>query len=440
MFLKNCQYVVFGIEARKLQYLISHLSTVYQSLKNTKTDMKILADTNIAHLEDFFIADGWGEPVELIKMAGREITQIQINQHQPDILLVRSVTQVNETLLKDNHSVRFVGSATIGVDHIDEAYLKQKNIGFANAAGCSRHSVAQYVLTSLFQLQPDYLFAPITLGIVGLGNIGSTLATYAQAFGWQVLGYDPFLPKSPLNHHNFDELLQCSDVISLHIPLTYDGKHPTHHLFDESVFAKLLSVKSKVKVLINSARGSVIAENSIRMLSLNPQHTPKVVLDVFEHEPIVGKGVFDAVNIATPHIAGYTLEGKIRGTQMVYEAICHYFNKPIRVDFKDFLPTEKVLFTDNSFYQANQFNLAQKEHLLLSLPTMYDILQDDTRLREQLTLQPSSIIEGTTEGLPEPCVLPNDFDSLRKHYPLRREWQAYEFCLPHNLTHGSDKQ
>ncbi|MER2164935.1 MAG: NAD(P)-dependent oxidoreductase, partial [Psychrobacter alimentarius] len=191
---------------------------------DTTTPITIIADRNIASLDEFFRASTLGQAtsqtVNIITVAGRDINADLLAELQPEILLIRSVTPVGEALLAANKSVRFVGSATIGTDHVDQEYLMTRQITFANAAGCSKHSVAQYVLTAILTLRPQYWQQSITLGIIGLGNIGSSLADYASDLGWQVLGYDPLLPPSDINNASLEQVLSQSDVVSLHVPLT----------------------------------------------------------------------------------------------------------------------------------------------------------------------------------------------------------------------------
>lgn len=380
-------------------------------MPNTLT---IIADSNIASLNDFFNPQHLGQnsdqshnkntpaaddqSVTIIPVVGREIDAELLAKHEPDVLLIRSVTPVNEALLKDNQSVRFVGSATIGTDHVDQAYLASRNITFANAAGCSKHSVAQYVLTAILTLQPKYWQQPMTLGIIGLGNIGSTLASYAKDLGWQVLGYDPLLPESDINNASFETVVSQSDAISLHVPLTYakDSTHqntsdyPTYHLINAAV----LDAMPVSTMLINSARGPVIEAAAIEA---DIEKTGRqVVLDVFEHEPQVSESLLSKLAIATPHIAGYTLEGKLRGTQMVYDALCEQFEVTPSQSMHQLLPVNMYLWSELKTHPEK-------------LPKFYDIIQDDQQLRAQVK-------DGQVNG--------NDFDRLRRDYHLRREWQA----------------
>lgn len=363
--------------------------------------MRILADANIARLADFFNDSTFGRTVELHTMPGREIDAAVLADIAPDVLLVRSVTKVNRELLADNTSVKFVGSATIGIDHVDVDYLSRCGIEFVSAAGCSKHSVAQYVIAAIATLRPDYVFQPITLGIIGVGNIGNTLAQYAIRFGWQVLGYDPLKPPSVVNNSKLNTVLTESNVISFHVPLTYpyQSSFPTHH--DYLMTPERWQRMSDTAIVINTSRGGVLGRDNIVA-------APNVtVLDVFEHEPNLDAELLRCASIVTPHIAGYTLEGKLRGTQMVYQALCKRLKIKPTVDFHEFLPEQPPLF------QAlhNPFTEHERQQFLTRLPLLYDIRADDQRLRAVANA------DGAIEG--------KDFDALRKNYPLRREWQAY---------------
>ena len=366
------------------------------STKNS-VNLTIIADSNIASLEDFFnsqtLSQDATQTINIVKAVGRDINAQLLHDLQPDVLLIRSVTPVNESLLANNTSVKFVGSATIGTDHVDQAYLSARGINFANAAGCSKHSVAQYVLTAILTLRPEYWQQPLILGIIGLGNIGSTLAQYATDLGWQVLGYDPLLPASKFNNASFEQVLTQSNAISLHVPLTTTDQgadYPTQHLIDASALAKM----SPDTLLINSARGPVIAADN---LERDIERTGRqVVLDVFEHEPQIDVSLLDKLAIATPHIAGYTLEGKLRGTQMIYDALCEQFGvEPVQSMHK-LLPVNLYLWSELKTHPER-------------LPKFYDIMADDKLLR-------SKVEAGQVAG--------NDFDQLRRDYRLRREWQS----------------
>ncbi|MCC3345519.1 4-phosphoerythronate dehydrogenase [Psychrobacter sanguinis] len=374
--------------------------------------LTILADSNIAHLHDYFNERILQQTINVIAVAGRDIDAAMIAEYQPDALLIRSVTQVNAELLKDNDSVKYVGSATIGTDHVDQDYLRERSIYFSNAAGCSKHSVAQYVLTAIFNLRPQSLVSnnsgisgsqavPIKLGIIGLGNIGSTLAGYAADLGWQVLGYDPLVPASDINNASFEQVLTQSDVISLHVPLTRieDSDYPTYHLIDKQALAKI----ANSTILINSARGPVISEADLLLdFDNNPQR--QVVLDVFEHEPVVTAGLLNKLSIATPHIAGYTLEGKLRGTQIIFDEFLNVFGPQGLGE----VAVEAVYLMDE-LLPENPYRWQQLKQAPEQLPKFYDIEADDALLRESVDNEAHA-------------VLGPDFDALRKNYALRREW------------------
>ena len=385
---------------------------------DTINSITILADSNIASLDEFFNATALGQTTEqtvnIIKVAGRDIDAALLAELQPTVLLIRSVTPVNERLLADNESVEFVGSATIGTDHVDQDYLAARNISFANAAGCSKHSVAQYVLTAILTLRPQYWqpstmlsTRPLTLGLIGLGNIGSTLAQYADALGWQVLGYDPLLAPSDTNNASFAQVLSQSDVVSLHVPLTdkkstdkkategedaqssHGSEYPTRHLIN----ANALAMMPAHTMLINSARGPVIHANALEADIERSER--QVVLDVFEHEPEIAESLLNKLAIATPHIAGYTVEGKLRGTQIIYDALCAKLAVTPVQSMQKLLPLNMFLWSELK---------AHPDRLI----KFYDIMQDDASLRRQ-------IIDGKVNGA--------DFDQLRRDYHLRREWQ-----------------
>lgn len=367
--------------------------------------LTIVADSNIASLNEFFNVSTLGQEtkrkVKIFAVAGRDINAQLLAELQPDVLLIRSVTPVGAALLADNNSVKFVGSATIGTDHVDQDYLAARNITFANAAGCSKHSVAQYVLTAILTLRPQYWqpsIPPVTLGIIGLGNIGSTLAQYAHDLGWQVLGYDPLLPASNINNASFGQVISQSDIISLHVPLT-DKKdnanpngsdYPTRHLIDKNA----LDAMPADTLLINSARGPVI--NAHDLVADIERTGRQVVLDVFEHEPEISESLLAKLAIATPHIAGYTVEGKLRGTQIIYDALCEKLAVTPAQSMHTLLPLNMFLWSE------------LKEHPE-RLIKFYNIMQDDAALRSKLA-------DGQVKGA--------DFDQLRRDYHLRREWQA----------------
>ena len=350
--------------------------------------MKIVADENLAFTDYFFAEFG-----AIQHVPGRNLSHSDIVD--ADALLVRSVTKVNSTLLQ-NTALRYVGSATIGTDHLDIQALNAAGIAWSNAAGCNAQAVAEYVITALLHLKPELISAQqnFCLGIVGLGNVGSRLATMVKLLGWQVIAYDPFVNRDHVTQVDFTQLLQQADAISIHVPLTRTGQHPTYHLFNATTLAEM----KPNAILINSARGPVIAEADLMQDIRNTNRT--VVLDVFEHEPEISSELLELLALATPHIAGYSLEGKARGTQMIYEAFCQVFAQAATKRFETQLPSCEQYFAQADF----------KTVLTQHLNQIYDIAQDDANLR-------ACVKQGKVEQ--------QAFDTLRKNYPLRREWAAH---------------
>ncbi|MFH7767441.1 4-phosphoerythronate dehydrogenase [Acinetobacter sp. BSP-28] len=350
--------------------------------------MKIVADENLAFTEYFFADFG-----EIQQAAGRTLSHADVQD--AEALLVRSVTQVNAQLVQDT-KLKFVGSATIGTDHLDIAALEQQHISWSNAAGCNAQAVAEYVITTLLHLKPELMDANdnFTLGIVGLGNVGSRLAVMAKLLGWNVIGYDPFIQREHVQQVEWEELLKTADAISTHVPLTKTGNHPTYHLINAEALAQM----KPEAILINSARGPVVEESA---LIADIQQTQRsVVLDVFEHEPEISEQLLNLITLVTPHIAGYSLEGKARGTQMIYDAFCHTFRYPATKQFETQLPVCEQYFKERDLKAVLKQYLSQ----------IYDISRDDANLRGCLK-------DGKVDQ--------KAFDYLRKTYPLRREWAAH---------------
>lgn len=350
--------------------------------------MKIVADENLAFTDYFFSEFG-----QIEHKAGRTLTHADIQD--AEALLVRSVTKVNEVLIQ-NTSLKFVGSATIGTDHLDIQALEQHQIDWSNAAGCNAQAVAEYVITALLKLRPELIDANenFTIGIIGLGNVGSRLAYMAGLLGWNVIGTDPFVKREGIKPVDLEQLLQQADAISIHVPLTKTGEHPTYHLINIEALSKM----KPEAILINSARGPVVEESA---LISDIQHTKRqAVLDVFEHEPVISEDLLNLISLVTPHIAGYSLEGKARGTQMIYEAFCKTFNHDINKQFETQLPECET------FFQGQDLKVVLKE----KLSEIYDIERDDSNLRACLK-------DGKVDQ--------QAFDHLRKTYPLRREWAAH---------------
>ncbi|MGB1382722.1 MAG: 4-phosphoerythronate dehydrogenase [Porticoccaceae bacterium] len=347
------------------------------------TSPRIIADQNMPLVEDYF-----GQLGEVMMMPGRDINRQSIEG--AEILLVRSVTQVNKSLLEGS-SVRFVGSATAGTDHIDLDYLNNKSIQFRHAPGCNADAVVQYVLSAFSHLKPQWQQSRV--GIVGCGNVGGRLYQKLVNLGIECRVYDPFLNASQIQDLvSFNEVLGC-DIISLHTPLTTDGEFPTHHMFNQQVLAQL----KPNCLLINAGRGAVI-DNLALIDRLRQSDNLKVTLDVWESEPQINTELLDLVCIATPHIAGYSTEGKIRGTSMLYDALC-----------QSYFDAEPIAQPSMSIEDKKEPLDATGKALNQLLLECYNINADDQRMRE--TLKQGKIGQG--------------FDYLRKTYPQRREYSHY---------------
>ncbi|MFZ1519601.1 MAG: 4-phosphoerythronate dehydrogenase [Ignavibacteriaceae bacterium] len=354
--------------------------------------LKILVDENIVFAESAFNEIG-----EVKLLPGRNITNSSLKNI--DILIVRSVTKVDEELLK-NTSVKFVGTATIGTDHIDLEYLKANNIYFADAKGCNAYSVAEYIIAALLNLAVrfDFKLQNKSIGIVGVGNVGSKVASFAKSIGMQVLFNDPPLKRNKDTREfvEFDEILKC-DVITLHTPLNLSGIDKTLYLLNQKNLDKL----ENGTILINSSRGAVI--NNLDLLNVINNKNLKVVLDVWENEPSINEDLIEKVSIATPHIAGYSYEGKVNGTKMIYESLCKYLNVEAKFEFNLQPPINVLLnLDDENKFEFSLNNLISK---------IYSIQNDNEKMKK-------SFIMNKTERT-------EYFDFQRKEYPIRREFNNY---------------
>lgn len=338
----------------------------------------------------------FGHLGEIRRVAGRTLSAADLAD--AELLLVRSVTQVNETLLKGS-AIKFVGTATIGVDHVDTQWLAEQGIGFSSAPGCNADGVVEYVLSSIWQLAAEQGFDPLqkTWGVIGAGNVGGRLVKRLQQAGIEVLVSDP--PRAEREGDSaftqLDDLLAQADIICAHTPLTKAGEHATHHLLN----AQNLSTLKPDAILLNAGRGPVIDNLALKaLLQQRPDLT--CVLDVWEHEPRVDAELAQHVAIGTPHIAGYSLDGKIRGTWMLYEAYCRWAGLASKISFESVLPNPDVT------------HLGVTATMALSEPmrVVYDPYRDDRVFRAMLKEQDQ----------------PAGFDRLRKQYPVRREFASLE--------------
>ena len=352
--------------------------------------LTIVADENMPQVDHWFRAH------KIRFKAGRAISKADLMDAQ--VLLVRSVTQVNESLLAGT-PVQFVGSATIGTDHVDQSWLANQGIRFAHSPGCNAQGVVDYVIAGLyhFQQQTGQDWTQLTIGIVGVGNVGGALAQRLHGLGVKLKLCDPLrqqqqshwqpsIPFEPL-----DSVL-TSDIICLHTPLTTasDSPYPTQHLINQDT---LQAVKPGA-LLINAGRGPVIEEAAL--LARLGRGDLAVILDVWEFEPQVNLALMAQCLIATPHIAGYSLDGKIRGTYLLYEQFSDWIGQPI----------SPLTLPGEVWSEAN---LAQPKASEL-IRQVYDIQGDDERTRSALNGEAN---QGKRAEV---------FDQLRKRYPVRREF------------------
>lgn len=279
--------------------------------------MLTIADENMP-----FAREAFGSLGEVRSLPGRSIGPGDVRG--ADILAVRSVTRVDERLLSGSR-VRFVGTATIGTDHVDTAYLERAGIGFASAPGCNAVSVAEYVVAALLVLARRHRFSlgEKCLGIIGVGNVGSRVLERSRVLGMKVIANDPPLAEKtgdPL-YRPLEEVIEGADIITLHVPLTREGAYPTYHMANQ----RFLDRVKPGAMLFNTSRGAVAGSAALKQ-ALEDGRLAATVLDVWENEPGIDMELMRRTDIATPHIAGYSYDGKIRGTTMIYQAACRHFS------------------------------------------------------------------------------------------------------------------
>jgi erythronate-4-phosphate dehydrogenase len=365
--------------------------------------MKIIADENISCVKQAFSTLG-----EVFLRPGRQLCADDVRD--ADILLVRSVTRVGRELLEGSR-VSFVGSATIGFDHVDLDYLQQRGTGFATAPGSNATSAAEYVVSAVLALAEREGFDPAgkKAGIIGCGNVGSRVRQKLGALGMHCLVNDPPLQAQGGDDEfvDLDTVLQA-DIITLHVPLTRTGDYPTFHMVDEEFIGKL----RPGAILINTARGSVI-DNRALARALVRRTDLSVVLDVWEGEPAIDTALLEKVALGTPHIAGYSLDGKLRGTEMIYAAVCTHYGLPLRWSAGSELPSGQRLELD----RPKDLIQAVSRAVFYS----YDVRNDDAQLRRLASIAPEQ--------------QPDGFDALRKDYPVRREFHSTT-VIPGGMNEG----
>ncbi len=346
--------------------------------------MRVIVDRKIPYIEGVIerLAD------EVAYADGADFTSELVRD--ADALFVRTRTRCDEALLRGSR-VRFIATATIGFDHIDTDYCRRAGIAWANAPGCNAGGVEQYVHSVLLRLErdrrPDLRHA--CLGVVGVGHVGSRVARVARELGMEVLLCDP--PRAEAEgadgFSSLDELMARCDIITFHTPLTRHGAHPTLHLADEAFFAAL----GRNPVVINTSRGEVVDGRAL-LRALDEGRVADAVLDVWEGEPHIDRKLLRRVFIGTPHIAGYSADGKANATRMALQAYCRFFGTEPDFRIEPPAPASPVV---------------QAPTVADALLRIYDPMADSLRLKAD----------------------PAAFEQLRNHYDYRREASAYHIII-----------
>lgn len=330
--------------------------------------MKIIIDDKIPYIQEAL----HGMEIETVYKGGATICAADVKD--ADAMIVRTRTQCNEQLLADSR-VQFIATATIGFDHIDTTYLERRGIAWTNCPGCNASSVAQYVRSVLLLFSADYglNLTGATLGVVGCGHVGSLVKQVGAELGMRVLVCDP-LVGAP-DFVSMSEITQQADVITFHVPLTHEGNYATWHMANETFFASL----ARLPFVINSSRGGVVDERALHK-ALDSGIIRQAVIDTWENEPRIDLALLNKVYIGTPHIAGYSADGKANATNMSVSALCRHFG------IAEPSPVAPPALPSDFVYTGNPLEL-------------YNPLEDSIRLKQN----------------------PSAFEQLRGDYPLRRE-------------------
>ena len=355
--------------------------------------IRIISDDKIPFLR------GVLEPyAEVVYLPGKQIDNEVLRK--ADALMVRTRTKCNESLLTGTN-VKFIGTATIGYDHIDTKFCESSGIIWTNAPGCNSSSVQQYIAAALLKAAFAFNFSlgDKTIGIVGVGNVGSKVEKLSQILGMNILLNDP--PRSrnegKAKFVNLGTLLAESDIVTVHVPLSFAGEDKTYHLFDDNNFRKM----KKGAWFFNSSRGEVTDTFSLKKV-LGTDKLCGAVLDVWENEPDIDLELMKKAFIATPHIAGYSTDGKANGTAMIVNSLCRHFDLPVNNWYPFDIPVPPVASLTIDAEGKSDDDIIREAVL-----NTYDIEDDDSKLRSS----------------------PGDFERIRGDYPLRREFPAFTVSL-----------
>jgi len=381
--------------------------------------VKIICATNMPFAREAFSTLG-----DVRILEGRDISAQDVKD--VEVLALRSTTKVDRGLLEGS-KVRFVGTATIGTDHLDLGYFDQAGIRWCFAPGCNANSVSEYVTAALLTLgeRNGITLEGKTIGVIGVGNVGSRVVAKARALGMRVLMNDPprerkesriqnpesrsrasteindtEKPSTDIDHFvSIDQVLAEADVITMHVPLTKEGVDKTWHLADEGFFTKA----KKGLIFLNAARGPVVDSGAL-VRAMESGQVSHVVLDTWEGEPAYRPEMLARVDIGTPHIAGHSFEGKVMGTVMVYREACRFLGVPATWSHEPLMPPPLV-----PLLEVDAAGRADEPVLREVVKRLYDIEADDRRFRET--------------AVTDDKVRAKAFDRLRKDYPERREFQ-----------------
>lgn len=360
--------------------------------------MKIVADKKIPYLK------GVLEPfADVVYMNGKDFSNRHIKD--ADAILIRTRTRCNHELLDDTN-VKFIGTATIGFDHIDTRYCEQKGIVWKNAPGCNASSVGQYVVAALFQIcgEQNCSLSDKALGVVGVGNVGSKVMHFAEMLGMHVYLCDPprVRKEGLCGFISLEGILRECDIISFHVPLYYSGEDKTYHMINR----ELLSKATKGTYIINTSRGDIADGEAIRRY-LSNGHLAGVVNDVWENEPEIDKELLRMSFIGTPHIAGYSVDGKAKATAMIVNELSDYFD----LGLTRWEPDQLTDVADQAI-QINCKDMPVETIVQMAVAHTYNITEDDALLRKN----------------------PEDFEKLRSNYRIRREFRAYNLELENSTS------
>ncbi|HEY5471361.1 MAG TPA: 4-phosphoerythronate dehydrogenase PdxB [Bacteroidales bacterium] len=355
--------------------------------------IRIIADNKIPFLR------GALEPyAEMVYLPGKEINGDILKD--ADALLIRTRTKCTENNLKGT-KVSFIGTATIGFDHIDTQYCEKNNVKWTNAPGCNSSSVQQYIAAALLKMSSEFRFnlKDKTIGIIGVGNVGSKVEKFARTLGMNVLLNDP--PRArredESNFHSLSTILHQSDIVTTHVPLNTVGEDCTYQLLNDKNFKKM----NKDAWFINSSRGEIIKSSALKQVLISGKLSG-AVLDVWENEPDIDLELMGKAFIATPHIAGYSTDGKANGTAMVVNSLCEHFN----LSLKNWYPAN-VPPPPSPEISIEGKDKSDEEIIREAVFHTYNIDSDDIKLR----------------------FSPSDFEKQRGDYPLRREFTSYRIIL-----------